>query len=129
VSNPSTAGEILWTLTDHLGTVRDLAVYDQRTEENTVANHRVYESFDRLTSKTNVAANCIFGYTGKLFDVATGLQNSQRRWYDAAVGRWGQPCLQPDIQRLPHSTAGQASSDPRRSADSAVPGPEARAAE
>jgi RHS repeat-associated protein len=30
----------------------------------------------------------IFGYTGRMFDTATGLQNNLNRWYDAKAGRW-----------------------------------------
>jgi RHS repeat-associated protein len=30
----------------------------------------------------------IFGYTGRMFDDATGLQNNLNRWYDAKAGRW-----------------------------------------
>ncbi len=29
-----------------------------------------------------------FGFTGRMFDTATGLQNNLNRWYDPAVGRW-----------------------------------------
>ncbi len=29
-----------------------------------------------------------FAYTGKLFDLATGLQWNVNRWYDPKVGRW-----------------------------------------
>ena len=30
----------------------------------------------------------VFGFTGRMFDTATGLQNNLHRWYDAGVGRW-----------------------------------------
>ncbi len=30
----------------------------------------------------------IFGFTGRMFDEVTNLQNNLNRWYDAAVGRW-----------------------------------------
>ncbi len=29
-----------------------------------------------------------FGFTGRMFDTATGLQNNLNRWYDPVVGRW-----------------------------------------
>jgi RHS repeat-associated protein len=32
--------------------------------------------------------DCLFGYTGRPFDAATGLQNNTARWYDPIVGRW-----------------------------------------
>lgn len=83
-----TPGEVLWPLTDHLGTVRDLAVYDSQLDETTVANHRVYDAFGNLTSQTNAAVDHLFGFTGRPFDPATGLQNNLNRWYDPEVGRW-----------------------------------------
>jgi RHS repeat-associated protein len=30
----------------------------------------------------------VFGYTGKLFDETTRLQNNLNRWYDSSTGRW-----------------------------------------
>ena len=80
--------EVLWALTDHLGTVRDLAVYDAETGTTTVANHRVYDAFGNLTNQTNSAVDCLFAFTGRPYDKATSLQNNLYRWYDDKVGRW-----------------------------------------
>ena len=77
-----------WALTDHENSVRDLAAYDSGTDVTTIANHRVYDSFGNLKSETNSAVDCLFGYTGRMLDEATGLQNNLNRWYDAKVGRW-----------------------------------------
>ena len=88
VTDLLTAGEILWPLTDHLGTVRDLAVYDAGTDTTTVANHRVYDAFGKLVSETNAAVDHLFAFTGRALDKSTGLQNNLNRWYDAEVGRW-----------------------------------------
>ena len=82
------AEDVLWTLGDHLNSVRDLAVYDPGTDTTTIANHRVYDSFGNLTSQTNAAVDSIFGYTGRMFDKETALQNNLNRWYDAKTGRW-----------------------------------------
>jgi len=82
------AEDVLWALTDHLNTVRDLASYNAGTDETTIANHRVYDAFGNLKSETNSAVDCVFSYTGRLFDEDTGLQNNLHRWYDAKVGRW-----------------------------------------
>jgi RHS repeat-associated protein len=81
-------GEVLWPLTDHQNTVRDLATYDFGTDETTVVNHRVFDAFGNITFETNSAVDCLFGYTGRMFDEATGLQNNLHRWYDARVARW-----------------------------------------
>ena len=72
VTSPQTPGNVVWTLTDNLGTVRDLAVYNAQTGVTTVANHRVYDSFGNLTSQTNAAVDCLFGFAGLPFDTASG---------------------------------------------------------
>jgi RHS repeat-associated protein len=75
--------ETLSALTDHLGSVRDLV-----DSSGTVQNHKSYDAFGNVTAETNAAVDTAFGYTGKLFDDATGLQNNLNRWYDPEVGRW-----------------------------------------
>jgi uncharacterized protein RhaS with RHS repeats len=66
---------VLWALTDHLGTVRDLI-----DSSGTVQNHKSYDAFGNVIAETNAAIDTAFGYTGKLFDDATGLQNNLNRW-------------------------------------------------
>ena len=83
----STPGNVVWPLTDNLGTIRDLATYDSNSGVTSIANHRVYDAYGNLTSQTNSAVDCVFGYTGKMLDDATGLQNNVNRWYDAKIGR------------------------------------------
>ena len=61
-------GEVLWTLTDNQGTVRDLAVYDSDSDTTTIANHRVYSSFGELKSQTNAAVDCLFSFKGNSGD-------------------------------------------------------------
>ncbi len=84
----STPGQVLWPLTDQLGTVRDLAAYDAETGTTAVANHIVYDAYGRVTSETNAAVDSLFAFTGRALDPATGLQNNWNRWYDAKVGQW-----------------------------------------
>jgi RHS repeat-associated protein len=81
----STTNETLWALTDNLNTVRDLATYDGSTH---IADHRVYDAFGNRTYPTLSAVDCVFGYTGKLLDADTNLQNNLNRWYEAATGKW-----------------------------------------
>ena len=69
---------ILWSLTDHLGTIRDIL-------STTETTHLIYDAFGNLISGTNPI---LFGYTGKAFDPDTALQNNINRWYDSTVGRW-----------------------------------------
>ena len=83
---PGTADDVLWTLTDHLNTVRDLAEFDG--DDTTIENHREFDAFGNLESETNSAIDCIFAFTARLYDETTDLQNNLNRWYDASVGRW-----------------------------------------
>ena len=68
-------------LADHLGTIRDIANFNESTSATSVTNHRTYNSFGKLVSETNAAVDLIFGYTGKQLDDATGLQHNLFRWY------------------------------------------------
>jgi len=88
VDDVSVEGDVLWALTDHLGTVRDLAEYDDSTCVTTVANHRTYDAFGRLVFETNAAVDHLFGFTGRVADEFTGLQNNLNRWYDPVGGCW-----------------------------------------
>ena len=81
-------GEVLWALTDHLGTVRDLAQYDPATSTTTVVNHRTFTSFGELISETNSSVDHLFAFTGRPLDTSTSLQNNLNRWYDTQTGRW-----------------------------------------
>ncbi len=87
-------GTVVWPLTDNLGSVRDLAVQDAATGVTSVVNHRVYDVFGNLKSETNpatglaAAVDSVFGFTGRLHDDATGLQNNLNRWYDSKTGSW-----------------------------------------
>jgi RHS repeat-associated protein len=78
----------LWALSDHLGSIRDIADTSESTGTTSIANHRRYDSFGRRVWETNDAVDLVFGYTGKLFDETTRLQNNLNRWYDSSTGRW-----------------------------------------
>ena len=86
VTSPQTPGNVVWPLTDDLGTVRDLAVYNAQTGVTSVANHRVYDSFGNLVSQTNAAVDCLFGFTGLPFDKTSGTNVTPTRRYDPATG-------------------------------------------
>ncbi len=85
---------VQWPLADNPGTVRDLAVFNAATGLTTIVAHRVYSAYGQLISQTNpsnlraAAVDCLFGFTGRPFDPATGLQNNLNRWYDPATGNW-----------------------------------------
>ncbi len=88
VSSLGSAGNTLWTLADHLATIRDIADQNESTYATTVANHRVFNAFGSLTSETNSSVGEVFAFTGRMRDDVTGLQNNLNRWYDPGLGQW-----------------------------------------
>ncbi len=88
VTSLSTAGNTLWGLGDHLGTLRDIADFNESTSVTSVTNHRTYNAFGKLTAETNSAVDMLFGFTGKQLDEATELQHNLNRWYDSSIGQW-----------------------------------------
>ncbi len=88
VTDPTAPGNVVWPLTDHLNTVRDLAAYDADTDTTTIVNHLIYDAYGRITSQSDPDQTPLFAFTARPFDDATGLQNNLNRWYDAEIGRW-----------------------------------------
>ena len=88
VTSSTVEGEVLWALTDHLGTVRDLAEYDAVSGDTTVVNHIVYDAFGRIVSETDSTIDFLYGFTGRERDTESDLQYNRARYYDAALGRW-----------------------------------------
>jgi RHS repeat-associated protein len=88
ITDPTAPGNILWPLTDHLNTVRDLAAYDADTATTTIVNHLIYDAYGRLVAQRNPNQTTLFAFTARPFDQATGLQNNLNRWYDPETGRW-----------------------------------------
>ena len=84
----SSEGNTLWGLGDHLGTLRDIADRNESTGVTTVTNHRDYEAFGTRLSETNSAVDLLFGFTSRLLDETTGLQDNWHRPYDSKTGNW-----------------------------------------
>ncbi|MBL8812159.1 MAG: RHS repeat-associated core domain-containing protein, partial [Planctomycetaceae bacterium] len=87
-------GDVLWALTDQLGTPRDWA---QRTSSgNTViAQHIRYTAFGAIDSITDGAGNPLATsssplatFTGQLNDPDAGLIYYRARWYDPQLGKF-----------------------------------------
>jgi len=93
-------GEILWMLTDHLGTVRDVVDND-----GDLRHHNGFDSFGRLEFSAYYdaegepiegmepwthgdAVHQHFFFTGRYLDPLTGLQYNDARWYNSEIGRW-----------------------------------------
>jgi RHS repeat-associated protein len=77
------AGNVLWMLADHLGTIHDLV-----DDAGTVANHIKYDSFGNVIEQSNPTASPRYLYTGREFDVETELYFYRARYYDANLGRF-----------------------------------------
>jgi RHS repeat-associated protein len=83
-----TTGNVVWPLANQQGTINDLAVCNSQTGITSVANHRVFDTFGNLKSQTNAAVDCLFGFTGRPTDTASGLQNNLNRWTDPRTADW-----------------------------------------
>jgi RHS repeat-associated protein len=76
-------GSVLWALTDHLGSVRDVV-----DNAGVVQNHIVYDAFGGVTSQTNASVVFRYGYTARELDAESGLQYNRARYLDSFNGRF-----------------------------------------
>jgi RHS repeat-associated protein len=76
-------GDLLWALSDHQGSVRDVV-----DGQGNVLNHIFYDSFGNVRSETNAGTDFRFGYTGRELDGETGLYYYRARYYDAQTGQF-----------------------------------------
>ncbi|MCE9554482.1 MAG: hypothetical protein K8T91_14045 [Planctomycetes bacterium] len=88
VSSLLSDGDVLWALTDNLGSVRQLADYDAGMTAITIESYLEYDSFGNITREETPAIDHAFGYTGRERDEETGLHFYRGRYYDAIVGRF-----------------------------------------
>jgi len=80
------AVETDWTLTDHLGSIRDLVHYDEATDQSTVDEHFTYSAFGEVTSGDTSRIRYL--YTAQEYDADTGLFYYDARWYDPNTGEF-----------------------------------------
>jgi RHS repeat-associated protein len=78
--------ELLLPLTDHQGTVRDLARMDGST--TSVVDHIIYDGFGKVVSESNPAEGSLFKYTGRATDNATGIESHDQRLKIAGNADW-----------------------------------------
>jgi RHS repeat-associated protein len=76
-------GATAFYLTDRLGSVRDIT-----DATGAVQDHLNYDGFGNVLNETNPAFGDRYRYTGREFDVETGLQYNRARYYDPTTGRW-----------------------------------------
>ncbi len=72
-----------WYLTDHLGTVRDIA-----NAAGTAVAHVDYSSFGKLLDVSNPEAVDRFLFTGRELDGETGVYFYRARYYSSELGRF-----------------------------------------
>jgi RHS repeat-associated protein len=75
-----------WTLTDHLGSVRDIVSYDASTDTSTVDHHFVYGSFGQITTGDTTATRYL--YTAQEYDTETDQYFYDARYYDQTTGKF-----------------------------------------
>ena len=83
IASENASGEVLWALTDNLGSVRVLLDND-----GNVVNEITYDAFGNITLQTDSDVDFRFSYTGRELDSETGLYNYRYRYYDPAVGQF-----------------------------------------
>ena len=76
-------GNVIWYLTDHLGTIRDLV-----DNSGTVLNHISYDSFGNVIDQTNPTIETRYLFTGREFDLETGLYYYRARYYNPSIGKF-----------------------------------------
>lgn len=74
---------MLWALTDHLGSVRDVV-----DSSGAVLNHIVYDAFGGVTSQTDESVVFRYGYTARELDAESGLQYNRARYLDSFTGKF-----------------------------------------
>ena len=75
------AGTVLWQLTDHLATVRDLV-----NSDGSVVKHMTYDAYGALQSDSNPLTDSRYRFAGREYDAETGLYYLRARYYDASTG-------------------------------------------
>ncbi len=100
-AQPAAQGDVLWPLTDHQGTVRDVASYDDAADTTRIRKHIQFDSFgnnkgedfydpqgNSIPDTDPDAVDHAFGFTGRAWDDDVDLYYYRARWYDPAVGRF-----------------------------------------
>ena len=68
------ASDVLWSLDDHIGSIRDVVRYNPATNTTQVANHLFYDAFGNIVSESDVNLEHRFAFTGREWDEEIDLQ-------------------------------------------------------
>ncbi|MEM7315626.1 MAG: RHS repeat-associated core domain-containing protein, partial [Planctomycetota bacterium] len=79
---------VLWALTDHLGSVTQLAEYDSNLDTVSIVKELAYDGFGNVVHDSDDSVENRFGYTGRVFDADIGLNYHRARWFDNQTGHW-----------------------------------------
>jgi len=77
------SGNVGWFLTDHLGSVRDIA-----NASGQVIDHVNYDAFGNTLSETNPSAGGRIKFQGGEYDPETGLYRFGARYLNTTTGQW-----------------------------------------
>ncbi len=80
--------QILWPLTDHQGTVRDLAAVNEISGDTEIVNTYSYNAYGVLLTETDATVDHRFGFTARPNQTDAGLVNCLNRWYDPVIASW-----------------------------------------
>jgi RHS repeat-associated protein len=83
VTSTSSAGSVLWMLTDNQSSVRDLL---DNSGSTVSGGHYKYDAYGQILNGDTTKTRYL--YTGRDLDATTGLQYNRARWYDSQTGRW-----------------------------------------
>ncbi len=83
LAQENSAGTVLWLLLDHLGTTRDIVDH-----AGAVADHIAYDSFGNVISQTAPSLLTRYLYTGREYEIETGLYYYRARFYDPTLGKF-----------------------------------------
>ncbi len=98
ISTIGSVSEVYWPMTDHLGTVRDIAKFVSGTAE--VVQHRTYDSFGKMVDESgSEVVDELFGFTGRAYDEVAELQNNLHRWFAADDWHGGSARIRSGLRR------------------------------
>ena len=84
--------DVVWTLADHLGSIRTYVTLDDTTSQVTGAEQLVYAAFgeEQLRFGNDIGTDeiLIARFTGREYDAAAELYYYRNRYYDAALGKF-----------------------------------------